>query len=182
MKIAEEIAKEIDRIIRMDDLSVSIEQKKVLVLGEIAVTLAGLLEVKVAELGAPSAQPQRMSDDETCDSCRYRDNEINEAPCNECTPKNSHYCPNSKREWYQKGYEAGQKSVQPQRWIPVSEALPPSGEPVNVSCHDDSGDTAFDYTSCGWITTNGEYWVVDNEINSFVVAWMPLPKPWKGEE
>lgn len=130
----------------------------------------------------PSTQPQRMSDDETCDSCRYRDNEINEAPCDGCTPKNSHYCPNSKREWYQKGYEAGQKSVQPQRWIPVSETSPPSGEPVNVSCHDDSGDTAFDYTSCGWITTNGEYWIVDNEINHFVVAWMPLPKPWKGEE
>ena len=73
-------------------------------------------------------------------------------------------------------------SVQLQRWIPVSEALPPSVELVNVSCHDDSGDTAFDYTSCGWITTNGEYWIVDNEINSFVVAWMPLPKPWKGEE
>lgn len=51
MKIAEKIAKEIDRIIRMDDLSVSIEQKKVLVLGEIAVTLAGLLEVKLVELG-----------------------------------------------------------------------------------------------------------------------------------
>ena len=50
MKIAEKIAKEIDRIIRMDDLSVSIEQKKVLVLGEIAVTLAGLLEVKMTEL------------------------------------------------------------------------------------------------------------------------------------
>ena len=49
MKITEKIAKEIDRIIRMDDLSVSIEQKKVLILGEIAVTLAGLLEVKLAE-------------------------------------------------------------------------------------------------------------------------------------
>lgn len=73
-------------------------------------------------------------------------------------------------------------SVQPQRWIPVSETLPPSVELVNVSCHDDSGDTTFDYTSCGWITTNGEYWIVDNEINSFVVAWMPLPKPWKGEK
>lgn len=57
MKTAEKIAKEIDRIIRMDDLSVSIEQKKVLVLGEIAVILAGLLEVKLTELGAPSVQP-----------------------------------------------------------------------------------------------------------------------------
>lgn len=49
MKTAEKIAKEIDRIIRMDDLSVSIEQKKMLILGEIAVILAGLLEVKLTE-------------------------------------------------------------------------------------------------------------------------------------
>lgn len=144
-----------------------------------AVTMDGVNKI-LSDL--PSVQLQRMSDDETCDSCRYRDNELDEDPCNRCTPRDSRYCPDSKREWYQKGYEAGQKSVQPQRWIPVSETSPPSGEPVNVSCHDDSGDTAFDYTSCGWITTNGEYWIVDNEINSFVVAWMPLPKPYKEEQ
>lgn len=71
----------------------------------------------------PSVQPQRMSDDETCDSCRYRDNELDEEPCDGCTPANSGYCPDrielqppiSKREWYQMGYEAGQKSVQPQK-------------------------------------------------------------------
>lgn len=71
----------------------------------------------------PSVQPQRMSDDETCDSCRYRYNEWDEDPCDGCTPADSGYCPDSielqppisKREWYQKGYEAGLKSVQPQK-------------------------------------------------------------------
>ena len=66
-------------------------------------------------------------------------------------------------------------------WIPCDKRLPKGQELVNVSCHDDSGDTAYDYSSCGWVTPDGEYWIVDNEINSFVVAWMPLPKPYKGE-
>ena len=73
-------------------------------------------------------------------------------------------------------------SVQEQQWIPVSEGIPKGQELVNVSCHDTSGDTSFDYTSSGWVTTDGEYWIVDNEINNYVVAWMPLPKPYKEEK
>jgi len=73
-------------------------------------------------------------------------------------------------------------SAQPQ-WIPCSERLPHGScsDLVIVSIHDDSGDTPYDYTSCGWITTDGEYWIVDNEINNHVVAWMPLPEPYRGE-
>lgn len=73
-------------------------------------------------------------------------------------------------------------SVQPeQQWIPCSERLPHGScsDLVNVSIHNDSGDTPYDYTSCGWITTDGEDWIVDNEINNHVVAWMPLPEPYK---
>lgn len=68
-------------------------------------------------------------------------------------------------------------SVQP--WIPCSERLPIAQEEVIVSCHDDSGDTSYDYTTCGWVTNDGEYWIADNEINSHVVAWMPLPEPYE---
>ena len=70
-----------------------------------------------------------------------------------------------------------------QRWIPVSERLPHGfcSVLVTVSIHDDSDDTPYDYTSCGWVTANGEYWIVDNEINNHVVAWMPLPEPYKAE-
>lgn len=72
-------------------------------------------------------------------------------------------------------------TIEPQRWIPVAERLPHGScsDLVNVSIHDDSGDTPFDYTSCGWVTTDGEYWIVDNEINNHVIAWMPLPEPYK---
>lgn len=66
------------------------------------------------------------------------------------------------------------------RWIPVSENLPEPQTEVIVSCTDDSGDTKFRYTTNGWMTTNKEYWIVDNEINSFVVAWKEKPEPYKG--
>lgn len=52
MKIAKETAERIDRIIKTDDLEVCLERKKLFVLGEIALILAGLLDAKLAELGA----------------------------------------------------------------------------------------------------------------------------------
>lgn len=65
-------------------------------------------------------------------------------------------------------------------WVLVINELdyPPAQEPVLVSCLDDSGDIPFSYTSTGWVTPNHEYWIVDNEINRDVVAWMPLPEPY----
>ena len=65
-------------------------------------------------------------------------------------------------------------------WIPCSTALPRDEEEVIVSIHDDSGDYARDYTSFGWYAAAGKFWVVDNEVNMRVTAWMPLPKPWEG--
>lgn len=51
MTIAKATAERIDRIIKTDDLEVCLERKKLFVLGEIAVILAGLLDAKLAELG-----------------------------------------------------------------------------------------------------------------------------------
>ena len=74
-------------------------------------------------------------------------------------------------------------SAQPEpQWIPCSERLPNGQTEVIVSCCDDAGDSKYNYTSFGWMTRDGEYWIVDNEINYYVNAWMPLPEPWKGAE
>lgn len=51
MMIAKETAERIEKIIKTGDLSISIERKQVLILGEIAIILAGLLDAKLAELG-----------------------------------------------------------------------------------------------------------------------------------
>lgn len=67
------------------------------------------------------------------------------------------------------------------KWIPVTEALPINGVDVIVSVLDDSGDTPYRFTSVGWCITNGQYWVVDNEMCYGVIAWMPLPEPQRGE-
>ena len=83
--------------------------------------------------------------------------------------------------WYFQGKVKELPSVTPKQpgWIPCSTELPKDGEEVIVSIHDDSGDYAYDYTSSGWYAAAGEFWVVDNEVNMRVVAWMPLPKPYR---
>lgn len=64
-------------------------------------------------------------------------------------------------------------------WIPVTPTTMPKNEDeVIVSILDDSGDNTFKYTASGWYATAGDFWVVDNEVNRRVVAWMPLPSPY----
>lgn len=68
------------------------------------------------------------------------------------------------------------------KWIPVTKALPWNETDVLVTVRDDSGDTPWEYTSVGWRTPDGKYWVVDHEICYGVIAWMPLPKPWGDDQ
>ena len=74
-------------------------------------------------------------------------------------------------------------TVEP-HWIPVTERLPKPRESVIISVNGKYGDWIGE--GCYWETTenhviwkgyrwNATYW--DDEI----IAWMPLPAPWKGE-
>lgn len=73
-------------------------------------------------------------------------------------------------------------SAEPQRWVPVGERLPDAAwgrgalaTEVLVSFAWGSVGTAL-YSDGEWRYDIGTY------ADGDVVAWMPLPEPWKGEE
>lgn len=64
----------------------------------------------------------------------------------------------------------------PQEWIPCSERLPNKKDVVLIT--NDKGNVR-----CGQFRyTDGKYWVWKGNTLEKVLAWMPLPKPWKGAD
>ena len=69
-----------------------------------------------------------------------------------------------------------------QGWIPCSERLPEDVEvgeeyPNVIFCTQDESYTGF-YENC-----TGKWWTADGDGVCYnVVAWMPLPEPWKEEQ
>ena len=75
-------------------------------------------------------------------------------------------------------------SAEPQRWIPVADRLP------NANERDKNGVRRYylvqneygDMMVCSW---NGREWEQIYQLeptDGEIVAWMPLPEPYKGEE
>lgn len=71
----------------------------------------------------------------------------------------------------------------PQEWIPCSERLPEDVQigdeyPTVIFCTKENTYAGFYeyYLGGRWWAEDGDY-VVDD-----VIAWMPLPKPWKGAD
>lgn len=75
-------------------------------------------------------------------------------------------------EWLQKEYEP---SAQP-GWIPCSERCPDKSEWYLVTAEWDYGLTAV--TKDRYVV--GEGWTCE-VFGAKCLAWMPLPKPWKGD-
>lgn len=79
-------------------------------------------------------------------------------------------------------------SVEPERkWIPVTEALPEDTEFVLLTIRRlDKSYNQTPFISVGYISWNQTAWWCAHDgdcdaHNVEVLAWMPLPKPWKGE-
>ena len=69
--------------------------------------------------------------------------------------------------------------AEPMQWIPCSERLPKYDDWVIITILDESGDTPSKYTDFGWYLEAASCWIVDAEQRTDVVAWMPLPEPYK---
>lgn len=84
-------------------------------------------------------------------------------------------------------------------WIPCSDHLPTEGEIVlvcmKIECHKAEWEEQrsiefgrissdrYDYDGTGWEWLNesgADYWQAD--WDNSILAWMPLPKPWKGAD
>lgn len=74
-----------------------------------------------------------------------------------------------------------QPTVNPYQWISVKDRLPPLQKEVIVAICDDSGDTLWKYTTCGWMVSQ-IIWIVDNDVHYDVTHWMPLPEPPTNKE
>jgi len=70
----------------------------------------------------------------------------------------------------------------PQEWIPCSERMPANDDWVIISVLDEAGDTLYRYSDFGWYFEMAKCWIVESEPRTDAVAWMPLPKPWKGAD
>ena len=76
------------------------------------------------------------------------------------------------------------------QWIPVTERLPDS--PIRVLIQIDNGWIITAYYDYGYDDENKFWWSVPDwdvdgdgtyalPISNQVLAWLPLPEPWKGE-
>lgn len=61
------------------------------------------------------------------------------------------------------------------RWIPCAERMPEESDTYLVTYKFHWGN---EVDACNWI--HGK-WYDSEGIAEHIVAWMPLPKPWKGE-
>lgn len=74
-----------------------------------------------------------------------------------------------------------------QRWIPCSERLPEAEEKHYWVCTDTGYQCQCRWTNINhfWteLTTEWHWHIMDTPQYSKVIAWMPMPEPWKeGEE
>ena len=88
------------------------------------------------------------------------------------------------RQQYTIGYADGYADAQAeQRWIPVKERVPENACQCIVTAKVKHVDNYPDYEvdtadfADGVFTTANSWWGVES-----IIAWMPLPEPWKGEE
>lgn len=85
---------------------------------------------------------------------------------------------------YETGYIEGMADAKEKQWIPVTERLPEPNEIEENGClrHYLTQNDYGDMMVCSW---NGFKWEQIYQLeptDDEIIAWMPLPEPWKGED
>ena len=75
-----------------------------------------------------------------------------------------------------------QPTIEPMRWIPCSERLPKYGK--NVLITNDKGNVSYGRFRGVefWKEDGDSYWTWKKNTIEHVLAWMPLPEPYKEEQ
>lgn len=89
---------------------------------------------------------------------------------------------------WRNAYERG-KADRPLGWIPCSERLPEGSDGIS-ECEMVLMTLSVGYVACGWINGDTAYVLINNPVHDQIViadrkdvlAWMPLPEPWKRED
>ena len=102
---------------------------------------------------------------------------------------------NDHQAWYKAEdiYKAVESVPSAQRWIPVTEQLPEKSSPWRTGylatvTSDTWSEPSVMYVEWETTTVRGKEvsrWIWNNKLFPKcwdLVAWMPLPEPWKGEE
>ena len=93
------------------------------------------------------------------------------------------------RQAFEKGFRIGVKkgasTNRPQEWIPCSERMPNDSDDVLITIK--GNNFVSDGTYAGYYSNRWWYMCEDGEVTDVpilanVIAWMPLPEPWKGAD
>jgi hypothetical protein len=75
------------------------------------------------------------------------------------------------------------QALEQTQWIPVSERLPEDSGEYFVSIIDKDYDENYEDVGIAQFAHKKDYGIKESEwqIDETVIAWMPLPEPYKGE-
>lgn len=64
-------------------------------------------------------------------------------------------------------------------WVSIEEELPTNDEMKIISICDETGDSPYEYVTCGWYLSEARCWIVDNEKRYDITAWSCFPYPYE---
>ena len=67
------------------------------------------------------------------------------------------------------------------KWILCEDRLPKNDDWEIITILDEHGDTPYRYSDFGWYFDTAKCWIVDAQPRTDVIAWMPLPPPYKAD-